>query len=295
MSQSESIRRPARYEELQVRGLRHRLTWWGEPSAQPLVLLHGFKDSGLTWQFVVDHLPATWSCVAPDWRGFGGSDRAPAGYWFADYFADLDALLDALVPHHPARVVGHSMGGHIASLYAGIRPRRLSWLVNLEGMGLPRTSAAGAPARYREWMDQVRSGPRTQRYHSIEQLATLLRIRNPRLTPFRAGFIAEAWTRAVGDRRELAADPRHSLINPMLYRRDEAEACWRAVEVPVLLLIGEQSELRERLGSDGTDAYFQSIFQNIRIATLPGCGHMMQHEDPQGVADQIMEFARLAG
>ncbi|MHA4801772.1 alpha/beta fold hydrolase, partial [Enterococcus faecium] len=84
----------------------------------------------------VDCLPHDWSIVAPDWRGFGGTDWAPGGYWYPDYFADLEALLDALVPGQPARIISHSMGANVAVMYAGIRPKRLKWVVNLEGLGL---------------------------------------------------------------------------------------------------------------------------------------------------------------
>src|SRR3989442_11948912 len=117
--------RVPRHQELSVRGLKHRLTWWGEPTGTPIVLLHGFQDCGDTWQFLVDCLPDTWSLVAPDWRGFGGSEWAPDGYWFPDYLADLEALLDALAPSTPAPVIAHSMGANIALLYGGIRPQRL--------------------------------------------------------------------------------------------------------------------------------------------------------------------------
>src|SRR5690606_8764498 len=106
----------------------------------PVVLLHGYMDAGATWQFLVDHLPESWSCVAPDWRGFGGTEWAAGGYWFPDYFADLDALLDVLVPGGRACVIGHSMGANVAMMYAGIRPQRLAWLANLEGFGLPPLS-----------------------------------------------------------------------------------------------------------------------------------------------------------
>jgi pimeloyl-ACP methyl ester carboxylesterase len=65
-------------EDVQLRGVRHRLTWWGERTSDPIVLLHGFLDCGATWQFLVDRLPASWTLVAPDWRGFGDSDGYPA-------------------------------------------------------------------------------------------------------------------------------------------------------------------------------------------------------------------------
>src|SRR5581483_4250971 len=171
-----------RHEYISVRGLQHRLTWWGEPGQRPVVLLHGFMDCGDTWQFLVDCLPPQWSLVALDWRGFGGSDWAPGGYWFADYLADLEVLLDALTPGTPARVIGHSMGANIAALYCGVRPQRLAWLVSLEGVGLPDTRADMAPARYAQWLDELRESPRGNRYARIEQLAGVLQQRNARLT-----------------------------------------------------------------------------------------------------------------
>lgn len=191
--------RTPRHAEVNVRGLKHRLTWWGPPSGQPIVLLHGFQDCGDTWQFLVDCLPQDWSLVAPDWRGFGGSDRARGGYWFPDYLADLEALLEQLVPQAPARIISHSMGANVAGLYAGVRPDRLQWLVNLEGIGLPRTSPETAPDRYAQWLDEIREPLVEGRYASVQQLADVLVRRNPRLTADRAQFVARAWTREAQD------------------------------------------------------------------------------------------------
>ncbi|MGQ0835647.1 MAG: alpha/beta fold hydrolase [Gammaproteobacteria bacterium] len=286
-------RRAARHEMRAIRGLRHRLTWWGERTDDPVVLLHGWMDSGDTWQFLVDHLPDSCTCVAPDWRGFGGSEWPQDGYWFADYFADLEALLDELVPAKAARVIGHSMGGNVATIYAGIRPERLAWLVNLEGLGLPRVPADRAPARYAEWLDQLKVRQPTSRYRSVELLATALHVRNPRLDRAKAEFIARAWTRPTSDGVELAADPRHRHVNPTLYRREEVEACWRAVRIPMLLLVGERSEYRGRLGADGTDEYFRSMFPRAEMLTVPGVGHMLHHEQPEVIARHIRRFAQL--
>jgi pimeloyl-ACP methyl ester carboxylesterase len=285
-------RRPARHETLTVRGLDHRLTWWGESKASPIVLLHGFMDTSETWQFVVDHLPDDWNLAAFDWRGFGSSDRSPGLYWFPDYFADLEVILDAVAPHERARVVGHSMGGNVAAMYAGIRPQRLQWLVSLEGLGLRRSQAAQAPEHYEKWLDQLKDPPRQKPYASLELLVRVLQARNPRLTAERAEFVARAWTRQTEQDFDLASDPAHRLVNPMKYRREEAEACWRRMEIPVLMVLGELSELLAPLGADATPEYFQSVFPQIEIATLRGVGHMMHHEDPEAVARLIEKFAR---
>jgi len=275
-----------------VRGLKHRLTWWGPPSDAPIVLLHGFQDCGDTWQFLVDCLPDTWSLVAPDWRGFGGTEWAPGGYWFPDYLADLEALLDALAPGEPARVIAHSMGANIAVLYGGIRPQRLKWLVNLEGVGLRRTQPDEAPARYATWLDEIKQPLVDGRYRSVQQLAEVLMRRNPRLTADRAEFVACAWTRDAEDGVRLAFDPRHRFVNPVLYRREEAEACSARMQIPMLFLAGESSSHQERRVANFSDEYVHRVFRDAKIVVLPGLGHMMHHEDPHAVAAPIIDFAQ---
>jgi pimeloyl-ACP methyl ester carboxylesterase len=284
--------RPPRHEQLDVRGLKHRLTWWGPPSDAPIVLLHGFQDCGDTWQFLVDCLPETWTLVAPDWRGFGGTEWPPGGYWFPDYLADLEELLDKVAPQVPARVIAHSMGANVAALYAGIRPQRLKWLVNLEGIGLRKTLPAAAPEQYATWLDEIRQPLIDGRYRSVQQLAEVLMRRNSRLTADRAEFVARAWTRDAGDGVRLAFDPRHRFVNPVLYRREEAEACWARMQIPMLLVAGESSGHQERRLAHFNDEYVHRMFRDVKIVTLPGLGHMMHHEDPQAVAAPIIDFAQ---
>jgi pimeloyl-ACP methyl ester carboxylesterase len=287
-------RRAARVEHRVLRGLRHRLLWWGEATEAPIVLLHGWGDSAETWQFLVDCLPEGWSCVAPDWRGFGGTEWPGQGYWFPDYFADLDALLDQLLPASRARVIAHSMGGNVATMYAGIRPQRLEWIVNLEGIGLSPTKPEMAPERYAEWLDGIRSPPRERTYPALDALVDFLLARNPHMPRERAEFLARAWcTRDETGHFKLGFDPRHRNVNPVLFQRAEAEACWRRCVAPVLLVLGEHSEIRARVHPEHlTNEYFHSMFRDIHIEHLDGVGHMMHIEDPQSIARLAVEFAR---
>ena len=303
------------HEERVVRGLRHRVTWWGERSETPVVLLHGFMDCGATWQFLADCLPSSWSLAAPDWRGFGHTERAAGAYWFPDYFADLEALLDALVPHAAARVIGHSMGANIALMYGGIRPERLAWIASLEGFGLARTGAQDAPLRYTKWLDELRQPVRNGRYRSAAQLASVLRARNPRLTAERAEFVARAWSRPAepdsssspspggssggdsgsapdsGPEVELLFDPRHRLVNPVLYRREEAEACWARIAAPVLLARGDAGGDRS-VHMRAAAEEMRTHIRNLEIVAVPGAGHMLHHEAHEVLAGRIVEFAR---
>jgi len=270
------------------------LTRWGpEPSGSvsPIFLLHGWLDSGETFQFMVDALRRDWPLVALDWRGFGRSEWPQQGYWFPDYLGDLDALLAELSPAAPARLVGHSMGGNIACSYAGIRPERVRCIVNLEGFGLARTSPAQAPARMRKWLDQLKAQPLRKDYASFEELAGIIRFRYPRFSAAQSAFVAAAWGKLDGRGRvRLAGDPRHTLVNPILYKREDAEACWRELRAPLLMLVGEESDLLAKLGPDGTAETFRSIFPHIEIARVAGAGHMLHIERPDLVAPLVEAF-----
>ncbi len=290
------VLRPPRHETLRVRGLDVHLTRWGPPpsdSVAPVFLLHGWADTGDTFQFMVDEFREDWPLVALDWRGSGRSEWAREGYWFPDYLADLEALLEQLSARLPARIVGHSMGGNIASLYAGLRPERVRCVVNLEGFGLPRTSPEQAPVQLRKWLDQVKTAPALKDYQSFEQLAAIIRSRYPRFTEAQSMFVAQAWGRLEPDGRvHLLGDARHRWVNPVLYRREEAEACWRGIRAPMLMLLGELSEYLPGLGADGTDGAFRAAIAEIEIIRIADAGHMLHIEKPDLVAPLVERFLR---
>jgi len=283
-------RRPEPFD-LHVRGLRVHVTRWPGTDPDPLFLLHGWADTGGTFQFLVDSLSERLALTAPDLRGFGRSERPAEGYWFPDYLADLEALLDQLAPEGKVSLVGHSMGGNIALLYAGIRPERLRRVVCIEGFGLARTRPEQAPARYREWLGQLRNPPAFARFPSFESFVHLLVRRNPRLSPERAAFIAEAWSERLPDGSvTMRADPAHKRVNAVLYHREEAEAVWREITAPVLYVVGEQSDFFSRLGDDGRPENMTRIIPGLEPCLIPDAGHMVHHEQPERLAREIEAF-----
>lgn len=284
-------RRPGRHETREFRGLAHHLVRWGPDADDPVLFLHGYADAAATFQFVADELAPELPVVAIDWRGFGLSARSPGGYWFPDYYADLEQFVEALCPRRPARLVGHSMGANVAMIYAGVRPQRVRALVNLEGFGLPRTAPDQAPARIAKWLDQLREREEFGDYDDVGHLAARIAKRNPHLPRERAEYVAACWSAPLpGGGVRLLADPVHRLVNPYLYRREEMEACWRRIEAPVLLVLGDRSELVARLGMDGGVETFRPLVANLRIETVAGAGHMLHHEEPRAVARLIESF-----
>jgi pimeloyl-ACP methyl ester carboxylesterase len=277
-----------------VRGVRYHCRCWGDERAPKLFMLHGWMDVSASFQFLVDALRGNWRVIAPDWRGFGLSEWAKTnGYWYPDYFADLDRLLDHFQPDAPATLIGHSMGGNVAAMYAGIRPERVGKLVNLEGFGLAGTRAEQAPERYARWLVELADKkPAFRDYENFEALAERLRSNNSRLSAERASFLARYWGKAKPDGRvELASDPAHKLVNPVLYRVEEAEACWRKVAAPVLWVMGAESKAPEMLKVSSAElAERRKCFRKLTERTIADAGHMVHHDQPERLAEVIEEF-----
>ena len=288
-------RRPARRELHVVRGARIAVTRWG-PGVAPIVLLHGTMDCGASYQLLADALPDDWPLAAVDWRGYGDSEPRADGYLFVNTLGDLDALLEQLSPDAPARLAGHSYGGTVAATYAGVRPERVAWLVNLEGFGLRPAQAESVPARHAAWLSALRAhrvAHEVRSYASLEDLAARVAKRNPHLSAERARFLAGVWSRpAPGGGRALCADPLHRLLSPIRPTAEEFAACWRLIRCPALLMWGEDSELVRRMGRAGSVDRWRSLVPASAVAAVAGAGHMLHVEQPEACARALAAFVR---
>jgi pimeloyl-ACP methyl ester carboxylesterase len=283
-----------------LRGLRHHVLQWGDaslagPDKPPLVMLHGWMDVGASFQFVVDAMADERLVWAPDWRGFGLSDTTPADtYWFPDYLGDLDALLDTLAPGQAVDLLGHSMGGNVAMLYAGVRPGRVRRLVNLEGFGMPQSQPHQAPKRYAQWLDELKTPPALRTYDGVDAVAERLRKTNPLLTAARAAWLAERWSRPRADgRREILGDPLHKRINPALYQKPEVLECWKRIEAPVMWVEGDRTDAPKWWGDRYPRADFESrlaVLARVERHVLSPAGHMLHHDQPERLAELVEAF-----
>jgi pimeloyl-ACP methyl ester carboxylesterase len=283
-----------------LRGLDHHVLTWGEPSAPKLFLLHGWMDVGASFQFLVDALARDWYAIAPDWRGFGRSNWQPQGYWFADYIADLEALVDHFAPGEAANLVGHSLGGNVVMHYAGLRPARVRRVVSLEGFGIPAEEPDRAPAKYRAWLDALGDPPSFTPYRDLSAVADRLQKNNRRLTRERAEFLGPYWAQTLPDgTARLSSDPRHKLPFPSVYRIEELYAVWRAIEAPALWVVGTDSRIPRWLDPDGDrDDHLRGVrgrlahVPNGRLVVIDDAAHMLHHDQPAAVAAAIEEFVK---
>jgi pimeloyl-ACP methyl ester carboxylesterase len=297
--------RSFRSEFVPVRQHRYHVYHWGTPRAgvPPLVMVHGWMDVGASFQFVVDAMREDRHVIAPDWRGFGlTTGPAVDNFWFPDYLADLDFLLDHYVGPHdasgPVDLVGHSMGGNVVMQYAGVRPKRIRRLVNLEGFGAPPNRPAQAPGRYARWMDELKafhSGEKTLRgYASVEAVAHRLMKTNPRLPQDKADWLARHWARPDADGQwQILGDPAHKLVFAQLPRLDEMLALYQRITAPTLAVDAADDSFARYWPGQYTLADFHERLKqlpDVRTATVADAGHMLHHDQPEALARLIEDF-----
>jgi pimeloyl-ACP methyl ester carboxylesterase len=108
-------------------GLKLHYLDWGNPDAPPMLLLHGLCGNAHYWDFFAQSMKNDYHVLAPDQRGHGDSDWAE-NYGPRDYVLDLERLVDSLKLSEFV-LIGHSMGGINAIIYATYHPDQVSTLV----------------------------------------------------------------------------------------------------------------------------------------------------------------------
>ena len=284
-----------------IRNLKYHVLLWGEPAPGrvPLVMVHGWMDVAASWQFVVDAFAQDHYVIAPDWRGYGLTQSPDAdNYWYPDYLADLDFLLDHYSPGAPVNLVGHSMGGNIAMLYAGSRPDRIRRLVNLEGFGMAATRPSQAPKRYAKWMDELKALHRGElalkSYDSADGVARRLMRTNKRLPQDKADWLARHWARPDAQGRwNILGDAAHKITNAQLYRVDEVLEIFKAISAPTLSVQASDDSLSQWWQGKYTLAEYHERLRtvpDVRSAVVQDAGHMLHHDQPGQLAALIEPF-----
>ena len=305
MGRMYQVKRHPRSSFVPLRHLQYHVREWGtpRPDVVPLFMMHGWMDMGASFQFVIDAFEADRHIIAPDWRGYGLTHPGQVdSFWFPDYLADLDGLIDHFQPEGQIDLVGHSMGGNVVMQYAGIRPTRIRRLINLEGFGLATTKPEEAPNRYAKWMDEMkalRAGDMSLRsYPSASAVARRLMKTNPRLEADKAEWLAQHWARANAQGEwDILGHPAHKVTYANLFRVDEVLAMYQRISAPVLNVEASDNSLETwwngRYTLDESHERIKLV-KRVHTVVIQHAGHMMHHDQPGELARQMEAFLNSA-
>ena len=274
--------------EVLAGGLRHRVLEWGARSEnQPTIFfVHGYLDCGASFTPIVDALPESLHCVAPDLRGHGETEWVgPGGYYhFFDYVRDLRDLVDTLAGPRLV-LVGHSMGGGIATLFTGSWPDDVELLVLIEGLGPPAEDEAEGPKRIQRWLREVRAQESQERktFASLDDVAKRLRRQWPTLSELRSMECARWMTRPTEDGRWVwCYDPLHRTRTPQVFRPERWTPFLEAITCPTLTMTGGRSWYKW----PDLEARREHIRERSHVHLKNG-SHMLHLDCPHDVASEI--------
>jgi pimeloyl-ACP methyl ester carboxylesterase len=266
---------------------------WGNPDAPPLVLVHGGRDHARNWDWVAERLRDRWRIIAPDLRGHGDSQWSNDGsYAMPGYVYDLAELVHQL-GLAPVTLIGHSLGGNIATRYAGIFPTQVKRLVSIEGLGLSPKAMAERLAkplaeRMRLWVEAQRSLARRvpRRYESIEDATARMQAANKHLSHEQASHLTLHAVRQNEDGTySWKFDPYLNVFPPADIAVEEVERLWANAACPTLLVYGKQSWASNPL-EDGRARHFK----DARVVMVDNAGHWVHHDQTDFFIKVVREF-----
>lgn len=265
---------------------------WGNEGAPTLLLVHGSRDHARSWDATARALRDDWHVLAADLRGHGDSAWSPDGaYLLLYHILDLAELLETL-GGGPIVLVAHSLGGSVASRFAGIAPERVDRLVLVDGLGpspdaVDAWAKAGPVGRMRTWIGQRRHAAAAappRRFATIEEGAARMRATNPRLSDAQALHLARHGMRAHADGYAWKFDPRAGIFAPEDFAIDGAHF-WREVRAPTLICHPTES-WNEDPARDGRAAHFA----DHRIVKFEGAGHWLHHDQFEAFVAALRDF-----
>ena len=280
--------------EVEIRGLNFHVQEWGDSCKPLLFLLHGWMDCGATYKFIAEFLQHDFYLVAPDLRGFGKTDHAKGGYWFPDYYADLEKLLDIYAPARPVNLLGHSMGGNIVLAYAGINPQRVNRVMSLEALGMRPSEPSDTPDKVRQWMREILSDEPSKIYPNLDSLHHSIYKGNPALSREMIVDLAQLWGEPFGDSGayRLRHDHAHRYTNPMRYNFDDTLELWKQVIARVAVVMAADSPIYQQLSKFGRVDEARKVL-NIADSdyhVVEDSAHMLHLEQPEKIAELIATF-----
>lgn len=270
-------------------GLQLHYVEWGQPSAPAIVALHGLRSFAYTWEPVALPLAERFRIVALDQRGRGLSDWDPQRRYHAtDYVRDLEALV-----HHLALdrfvLLGHSMGGANAFIYAARHAHRVAGLV-IEDMG-PGASAGSAGAeRIRRELSET-----PDEFESLEAAAAFWRRQRPHISEEAVMARVQHSMKPIGGGRLVWRHDAKGIAQARLGATPEQLVdLWPhvdAIEVPTLLLRGARSDFL----SAQTAAEMARRNPSIDCQEVPGASHYVHDDNLAGFEAALHAFLDGAG
>jgi pimeloyl-ACP methyl ester carboxylesterase len=273
--------------------LRLHYVDWGNPSAPPLLLIHGGRDHCRSWDWAAEKLRHQYHVIALDLRGHGDSGHAlGSSYALAEFVYDIAHFVQQK-QLKPLSILSHSMGGAISLMYAGAYPETIHRLAVIEGIfwspvEYERRQSAPIAGRITRWVEQLHdlSARQNKRYGSLEEAVKRMRAENPRLTAEQAEHLTVHGMNQNEDGSfSWKFDNYIRALSPFNLPVKDVTSLWSSITCPTLLIRGSESDASDP-ATDGS----LNFFKNARALTIQGAGHWVHHDKLDELLGAVVPF-----
>lgn len=272
--------------------LQLHVNTWGDPSAPPVMLLHGMSDHSRGWDWIAQDLLKDYYLVAPDIRGHGESDWPGAdGYSLGGFLLDIADVMETFDLQRFA-FVGHSLGGALGLRLAAAFPDRVAALAGVECVTMPiqrdeMLRPTPYPMRMHNWIGKRQAGYGKHRanYPSLDAACARMEQAQPLLDRATIKHLVRHGTRREADGTYSWKHDSHNRDRPPedQYAHDLFDVL-DAVTCPTLLFYG---------GSDERPVPAPEVLervQDLEVTVLEGGCHALHHQYRKRFTDKIISF-----
>ena len=263
---------------------------WGNDAAPDLLLVHGVHDHCHSWDWLAQSLRERFHVVAPDLRGHGDSEwTLGSPYTYLEYVQDIAQLVRQR-RLAPLTVISHSLGGTIASIFAGAFPELVQRLVVIEGVGLYPRDMDSPGERLRLWIDanHALAARVPRRYPTLEDAYQRMQETNPHLSPAQARHLTAHGSNQNEDGTYTWKFDNYTRT-PRPYDIPNADmaALWQCIECPVLI-VNSREGYPHRIGQDDTLRHFR----DATLREIDDAGHWTHHDQLESCLTLIDDFLK---
>jgi pimeloyl-ACP methyl ester carboxylesterase len=261
---------------------------WGDESLHPLLALHGWFDNAGSFDRIAPLLCTHFHIVAIDFPGHGRSQWRLAGVWYhyVDYVSDIIATIRAL-GWTKFSLLGHSLGGTVASVFAACRPDNVDRLILIEALGPIAGDSSLTLAQFQRGMDQRESyDEKSLRVFAREDDAISARRKVNNFSEGAAIAIVSRGIKSVDGGFSWSSDPRLTLATPVRLTEEQILAMLKGISAKTLLVLAQPEA--PYLPRETMQRRIDCV-SNIEVHRIAG-GHHLHLEDAAPIAALIETF-----
>ncbi|NQZ05910.1 MAG: alpha/beta hydrolase [Algicola sp.] len=261
----------------------------GNVGKPPLLLLHGWLDNAGSFETMLPYL-SRFHVIAVDLPGHGLSQHRSldAHYHFVDWVYDVSQLIEHL--HWDSlSIVGHSMGGSIATVVAAALPQKIKNIVLIDSIGLMTTPATQTCEQLRQGINsRVRLAGKDKPRHPTFESAMLARVLVGDLKEEQVSILLKRGLEVCNDGYRWRSDQRLRTHSVMRFTFEQATNLINNIQCPVLMIEGDKGAKMVKRNRE----LYQAHFADLHCNHMPG-GHHCHMEYPETAAQLVNDFIAM--